>query len=132
MKLLHTSLLIIPLLIGCATAPRVEKTIPAQELFNSACEPGKAITSVQGTVWLKTDSKEVTGQFAANVIASVPNQLKIEVTNILGGTEALISVHDNHYEVTSTSGKKEKKDEGFGSWGGIPLVWASNLFLGKV
>jgi len=125
------ALALMSFVVGCASAPRVGKGIPPEELFNSACQPGKNVQSAQGSVWLKANSDEVSGQFSANVLSTAPNHLKLEVTNFLGGTEALITVDQEHYQITKPDGK-EKQDEGYGSWGGIPLRWATDLFLGKV
>ena len=104
----------------------------AQDLFRYACTPGKDVTSAKGHLWIKALSKEASGQFPADAIATSPDQLKLEITNILGGTEALILVDGDHYEIKGGKGQKETKEQGYGSWGGIPLRWAATLFLGKI
>src|SRR4051794_28238687 len=132
MKLTRCGLFLVLLSIGCASAPRLAKKVPPEELLEQACSAGKRIQSVRGTVWLKTSSKEISGQFSANVTVAKADQLKLEVTNFLGGTEALISVSDEHYVVTGIRGNRDEKNEGYGTWGGIPLKWATELFLGRV
>jgi hypothetical protein len=104
----------------------------AQELFSSMSAIGQSTQSVKGTAWLKTKSSEVSGQFSASALATTPGQLKLEVTNIFGGTEATIEIRDRHYEIIGFRGKAKKKAEGYGSWGGLPLEWATELFLGRV
>jgi hypothetical protein len=100
-------------------------------LLNQTCETGKGAKEIEGTIWLKTQSKEVHGQFYASVLATAPDQLKLEVTNFLGGTVALISVKKTHFEITK--GPSEPvSNSGSDSWGGIPLRWATDLFLGKI
>lgn len=123
-------LLFIFLLPACSTPERVRGGYSPEALFNSVCAPGRSIQSVEGHLWLKAKSKEVSGQFPADVTASLPAQLRLEITNFLGGTEALILVDGQHYEIRR--GNQEKESEGYGSWGGIPLRWATDLFLGKV
>jgi hypothetical protein len=113
---------------GCSTTSHISKNIPPLELFENACLPGRNIQSVNGSIWLKANSKEVNGQFPAEVVAKSPNQLKIEVTNMLGGTEAIIEVSGESYEIKGRQGVGKGKS----SWGGIPLKWASDLFLGKI
>jgi hypothetical protein len=107
-------------------------TYSPAELAQYACDPGKNIQSVNGHLWIKADSKEVSGQFPADIQATSTQQLKMVVTNLLGGTLGVISISGNHYEIIEGSGLKGKKAEGSGSWGGIPLRWASDLFLGKI
>jgi hypothetical protein len=126
-------LLLMALLVSsCASAPKTGKGISPEILYNSACGESRQVQSVQGNVWLKTQSPELTGQFSASVSAKSPDQLTIEFMNILGGTEAIVTVKGNRYEVNSSDRSPEKRDTGYGSWGGIPLRWATNLFLGKI
>lgn len=119
-------------LSGCATGRPVPGRYSAQQLYDFACRPGASIESVQGTVWLKLQSSEMSGQFPANILVNSPDQLELEVTNFLGGTEAVISVTQDQYEITHLHGKSKKQKVGAKTWGGIPLKWATNLFLGRV
>ncbi len=95
-----------------------------------ACEIGVAQQEVKGSVWLKAKSKDASGQFPAVVQVSSPANLKMEVTNLVGATEAVITIDGRHYKI-EVPGKKVKQQEGHGSWAGIPLRWATELFLGK-
>lgn len=83
---------------------------------------------------MRLDSKEAKGQFPASVDAAAPDQVTLEVTNLLGSREALIQVHRGSYSVDmpNQSGGTARRAEGSGSWGGIPLQWASELFLGRI
>jgi len=110
----------------------MEKGQTAEDLLLRACGPSKKIKAVQGSIWLKTQSPELTGQFSATISAQYPDQLRIEFSNILGGSEAIVIVKGDHYVVTSAGPRPQKKGEGYGSWGGIPLRWATELFLGKI
>ena len=83
---------------------------------------------------MNLNSKEAKGSFPAQVKATAPDHVILEVTNLLGGREALIQVADGQYsvDVPSKKGQAARKTTGSGSWGGIPLRWASDLFLGRV
>ena len=83
---------------------------------------------------MNLDSKEAKGGFPAQVSATAPGHVTLEVTNLLGGREALIRVAGGKYsvEAPSKNGQAARKSEGSGSWGGIPLRWAAELFLGRM
>jgi hypothetical protein len=94
------------------------------------CSLGGTTHHVTGAVWLNLNSPEARGQFPATVDVK-GTELKMEATNLLGGTEALIHVSDSGYQVTfADPAKNQKSDQK--SWGGIPLRWASKLFLGQI
>ena len=82
---------------------------------------------------MKVQSKEASGQFPASVEAHSPDQLTFEATNLIGSTQAVIVVkgHDYRVEVPSKNGMR-RQEQGKDSWGGIPLRWATDLFLGKI
>lgn len=103
----------------------------ARELLSEACEPGSQVKSAKGSVWLSARSQEAKGRFPAYVAAEGLDQLELQVTNLLGGTEAMITVKNGRYRISSPS-KKVREEEGFGAWGGIPLNWATELFLGRI
>lgn len=120
------------LLVSCAS-PR-KRTIEDPVLaIQQACALGGETRQVKGTVWLKAKSKEASGQFPANVvaIATAPRSLKLEVTNLVGATQALIRVDGQSFTIDSPD-PKVKSQKGQGTWGGIPLRWATDLFLGRV
>jgi hypothetical protein len=121
-------------LSGCSHALEVKVQDP-QKLLDYACGPGGGISAIKGSVWLKTQSKEVSGQFPALVDAHAKKQtLILEVTNLIGGTEALISVVGQKYTISvpSQPNKKHQIEQGQGTWGGIPLQWSTDLFLGRI
>ncbi|MGK5082632.1 hypothetical protein WDW37_04940 [Bdellovibrionota bacterium FG-1] len=119
---------------GCSHAPIQEGAKPEPSLrvlLTQACSPGKHVRSAKGSVWLKAHSKEASGQFPAVVDAPNAEHLKMEITNLVGGTEAVISVDGRHYKI-EVPHHKEKSEQGEASWGGIPLQWANSLFLGRI
>lgn len=106
-------------------------------VLRQACGMGRtfgksaSVKGIKGSVWLKATSKEASGQFPAVVSVNDKNSLDMEITNLIGGTEATLKVRDNHYLV-QTPGKKTKEMRGQDAWSGIPLQWATDLFLGRI
>ena len=137
-KIRSYSLIILILFSACVTTPKAPDSIAGleherlspEDLYKVACQVGHNVHTAKGTVWFKIKSKEVTGQFSGHVVAEAPDQLRLEVVNGLGGTEALMIIDDKHYSITE--GEKGKKTEGTGSWNGLPLAWAAGLFVGKI
>lgn len=120
------------LTLGCATIPK-EKAHDPEYLLQAACAPGAQVRKVTGSVWLKAESKEMSGQFPANVLVEAPDQLRLEVINLVGGTEAWIEIKGRKYTVQGVGERTGKRrEEGYGTWAGIPLAWATDLFLGKI
>jgi hypothetical protein len=119
------------MLAGCAGKAPIQHEDP-KLLIGQACAPGRDIQSVQGSVWLKAKSKDASGQFPATVAVKTPNSLKMEVTNLIGGTEAIISIDGKSYRIDMPSRKDKTIADSSGYWAGIPLRWATDLFLGKI
>lgn len=106
------------------------KISPA-DLLKQACAPGAQVSGVNGVAWLKAKSSEASGQFPANIEARSPDRLRLEVETPFGGTYAVLTVQAGVYKVV-VPGKPEQNREGRSSWGGIPLKWATELFLGRI
>lgn len=105
---------------------------PVQTL-ESLCSIGLDVEEASGTLQMRAKSPEASGQFPAIVtVNSKESLLHLEVTNPIGGTEARVQVKGAQYLIEAGRGKKLQKQEGNGTWGGIPLSWAVDLFLGKV
>ena len=115
---------------GCSHGPIAHENDPAA-LLDQVCRPGAGVKAARGSVWLKAKSKDASGQFPALVEAPSADRLKLEVTNLVGGTEAIISVEGQHYRIDIPN-HKERQEQGNSSWGGIPLQWANALFLGRI
>ena len=117
------------LFTACSTTPFIKEKNP-DILYAAACRHGKLVERVHGSVWMHVNSKEASGQFPATVEVQKKNQnLKMEVTNLLGGTEAFIEVKNGRIQVDLPNKGVRK---GKGTWGGIPLRWTPSLFLGSV
>lgn len=122
------------MLAGCSTAQRgrdlswLKDAAEASRLICSPRPGGPA--SVQGTLWMKAKSKEASGQFPASVQASPDKGLRIEVTQLMGARAALIEIRGQDFKIeTPQQGAVSRKAR---SWGGIPLEWASALFMDRV
>ena len=116
-------------LTGCAHPKFSIRKFDLVSLANQVCVKRDPHRSIKGSVWMRVKSKEASGQFPAAVLADGAGKLKMEVTNLLGGTEAVITVDGTHYLI-QVPNKPERKEEGYGYWGGIPLQWAADTFVG--
>lgn len=118
---------------GVRTRPagRSAEQWSAPEVLQQIKDVGSRIRSARGEVWMKVRSSDASGQFPATVVVENENTLRLEVTNLIGGTEALIQIQGLRYKI-EVPDKKERNEVGTGSWGGIPLEWATLLFLGRI
>ena len=80
---------------------------------------------------MKARSADASGQFPAFVKVSDPESLQMEVTNLIGSPQANIKVKKQQYEII-LHGPQKKKITGKDNWAGIPLRWATSLFLGRI
>jgi hypothetical protein len=121
---------------GCATAPRLKWAGEPRALLAIACEPGALTREAAGTALLKVQSSDASGQFPATVSVRAPDSLVLEITNLVGAPQALIRINGNRYSIVlgdEGGGKiRERTQSGSDSWGGIPLHWATDLFLGRI
>jgi len=114
------------ILSACSSAPK-DMRGDAKTLQKEICAQRSDLTEVTGTMWLKVQSREANGQFPA-VVSATPQNLKLEVTNLVGGREALVEVVGAKYTIEHQGNRTTGKS----SWGGIPLQWSIPLFMGKV
>ncbi len=117
-------------LAGCGHGMVKTEEMDPRALFTEICETGSQVQSAKGAVWLEAKSKETSGRVSGVVDASSSDQMKMEITNPLGGTEAVISITGHHYSIRVPN-RKERSEDGDHSWAGIPLRWANALFLGR-
>ncbi|MBC7386365.1 MAG: hypothetical protein H7301_09435 [Cryobacterium sp.] len=133
-------LTLVPLFLlssGCSTAPKPGE-YTARELLAAACPTDFGSASkprtVQGTVWTKIESKEISGQFPASVRAEYPTRLGVEVTNLIGSPQAWLKIENGKTELKFTA----ENDKEFGAprieqtLGGMPIEFALRLFAGGV
>ncbi|HTL11585.1 MAG TPA: hypothetical protein VL588_03810 [Bdellovibrionota bacterium] len=102
----------------------------ALSTLDRVCALGAGTGSMDGAVWLKAHSKDASGQFPADVKVESSGKVLMEVTNLIGETQARIEVDSGSYHIM-VPGKDARDEKGDGSWGGIPLRWAPRLFLGR-
>lgn len=117
--------------VSCAHRPVLNNKDPRLAL-HEICQIGNNIDEVRGSAWLKIKSPNKSGQFPANIFVKSPNQLQLEVTNLLGGREAFIKYEKNKVKIERPNQEttQEKLDQSE-LWNGLPLQWAITLFLGR-
>ena len=115
---------------GCASGRIHREPEEVKRIFTEMCSPAATVREVKGSAWVKVSTTEESGQFPAQFHATAPSALDIEATNLVGSVEAYIHIQDDHYTIKWT-GKESVEEEGTGSWRGIPLQAAVDLFLGR-
>ena len=118
---------------ACATAPK-RREFTDRELMNAAC-PAGFVKKVNGSIWTKIESKEMSGQFPASVAVDYPKRLAVEVTNLIGTPQAWLTIENGKTELRFTA--ENEKDYGKAPrardmLGGLPLELAPRLFAGGV
>lgn len=121
---------------GCAHTGVQPQAESPRATLKRICSIGSTARAVQGAVWIKATSKEASGRFPGQVrvtseAGSNPSSLRLEATNLLGGVEAVITIEGKKYTIT-IPGHPEQTEKGVQAWAGIPLEWATDLFLGKI
>lgn len=120
---------------GCAHSPKesmgLQGRFKPRELLLLACSPGAGVRKVSGNAQMQVKSEEASGRFTAMIEAGAPSDLKLEVLRPLGGTYAILTVHGSDYKI-SVPGHPERDRSGSETWAGIPLRWATALFLGRI
>lgn len=119
------------LVLSCATAPQLTRTYAPSELYSAVCEAGAQLQSAEGEIALRMRSDDLSGRFSAQVRVWAPESMRLEVTNLFGGTEAVISIRRNRYEIIRYREGESHEERKVSNWGGIPLILAYDLFLGK-
>lgn len=117
---------------GIKTSTIESQGLDSFELLRYACRPGAAIKSIKGSVWIKAKSKEFSGQFPAIVVVTSTGDFRLDVMNSFGGTEAIITIDPQKNFRVDVPDHPEKSVRSQETWGGIPLQWAPELFLGKI
>ncbi|MBS1963063.1 MAG: hypothetical protein JST04_12670 [Bdellovibrionales bacterium] len=118
---------------GCASAPKFPE-LSDRELMSAAC-PAMGSKKVTGSIWTKIESKEMSGQFPATVLAEYPTKLAVEVTNLIGSPQAWLTIENGKTELKFTA--ENEKEYGRAPrardvLGGLPLELAPRLFAGGV
>ena len=122
------------LISSCAHAPKETAPLAAdpQVLFNAAC-PSEPSKPVHGSVWMNVKSSKVSGKFPASVEITDADHLKMEITDLIGSPQAIVTIVGSDYTIESPGkGDRMRKEKGARSWGGIPLEWATRLFSAKI
>jgi hypothetical protein len=119
------------ILFGCATGSSQRDAAVLQKNFQEICSTPLAWKEVRGSLWMKIDSTKESAQFPAQFRAVAPGTVQMEVTNLVGGAMASLSIEGGTYRLRYNDATLAPQ-VGRGSWEGIPLQWAADLFLGKM
>ena len=122
---------------ACSSARFSPSSAPFQgitphQLYEEACKRSDRIHSTSGEVSLKIKSKDLSGQFNASVKAETSHVLNLEVDHPLGGLAARVRVEGDSFEVQNLSENPPHIEKGRRAWSGVPVEFATSLFLGKV
>ena len=128
---LSAFVVLVPLFLNaCSHAPQRAENEDASQFVAQLCAQGANPGEVTGSVWMKAKSREASGQFPARVQARSGDELRLEVTQLLGARAALIEIRGNDFRIeTPKDGVVNRKAA---SWGGIPLEWASRIFMDRL
>jgi len=117
-------------LSACSHVREKSEVEEPSQFVKQLCTTSTGAQEVSGSVWMKAKSKEASGQFPARVLARSGNELRLEITQLLGARAALIEIRGNDFRVeTPQDGAVSRKAT---SWGGIPLEWASRVFMDRL
>lgn len=126
------------ILVSCASAPRLRKhsNLSPIEVLKKTCLIGSQIHQVRGEAWMKIKSEDKSsrnGQFPASIASQPTGALRIEVTNPIGGTEAIIDWSDTDFVLKLKDRKPDTRKIGHSSsWSGVPLRFGRALLMGKM
>jgi hypothetical protein len=126
-------ILILAFFSACATAPK-RGEFADRDLLSAAC-PAGFTKKLSGSVWMKIESKEMSGQFPASVLVDYPTKFTVEVTNLIGSPQAWLTIENGKTELKFTPenekqyGRAPRAREVLG---GLPIELAPRLFSGGV
>ncbi len=118
---------------ACTSAPK-RGEFADRELMSAAC-PAGFTKKLSGSVWMKIESKEMSGQFPATVLVDYPKKFAVEVTNLIGAPQAWLTIENGKTELKFTA----ENEKAYGRTprtrdvlGGLPIDLAPRLFAGGV
>ena len=119
---------------SCASTSKLPEGWTEEKLFQAACPRLLPKLEVKGEVWAKVQSPELSGQFPASVRAISPNQLYLEVTNLIGSPQAWMKIENGKVDLKLTpENEKEWGRQSMKSiFAGLPIEFAPDLFLGRI
>lgn len=127
-------LILLSLFASCAGKSVKQSDLPSPEnAFGQVCKSPKKYHGLEGSIWIQTRSKGVSGQFPADVVWKNSGPILITITNPLGGKEAVVELKSSEFKVSkyAANGKMKTVQRGKTHWSGIPLRFAESLFTGQ-
>lgn len=118
-------------LSGCSTAPVKRIQGDPKLYYSRLCPfPRAQNLSVSGDLAIQIQTSRLQGRFSATARADA-NDLDLEITHLFGGRLAYLGLRGPRYSIDVPMRKEKREGQG-GSWAGIPMDWAKDLFLGRV
>jgi hypothetical protein len=136
-------LLTIPLLglhlISCSTLPQAShqklSTSEAKAFLTKWCSsvgrPSSAHHELKGEVLVRSSTREFKGQYPASVHFSKEGTFVLEVTNLIGGTVAMLKVNESSIEIIYSSQPKFNR-KGIKSYMGLPVKLLLQMLHGDL
>jgi len=102
---------IVSILASCSTAPKAsDKTITeseAREFLSKRCSlvgtGSAALKGLSGEILVRSSTREFKGQYPASIHFSNKGEFVLEVTNVIGGTVAMLKGNSESIEIISLS-----------------------------
>ena len=120
-------------LTACSSAPKTNTAVvsdsDAKAWLAQYCSKGPR--NLNGDLVVKSNTKEFKGQFPAGIHVEPNGSFKMEVTNIIGGTQLQISGHDGVMDITVPP-KPQYSRKGVKNYLGIPVPVLTQLLLGDL
>ena len=127
------SVLLGMILSACSSTPKTStETLTnsqAKAWFQQYCSKGPR--AINGDLVVKSNTKEFKGQFPAGIHVEPDGSFKMEVTNIIVGTQLLISGHGGTMDI-QVPPKPQYSRSGVTNYMGIPIPVLAQLLLGDL
>lgn len=95
------------LFISCSTTKESLNEIKknADKIHTELClGQSTTLKEISGSIWVKIESKNGSGQFPANVLINEQSVI-IEITDLLGGTQGVLSIENGKYSYEGRGGE---------------------------
>ena len=130
---------IVSILASCSTAPKAsDKTITeseAREFLSKRCSlvgsGSAALKGLSGEILMRSSTREFKGQYPASIHFSNKGEFVLEVTNVIGGTVAMLKGNSESIEIISPSRPRFNR-KSVKSYMGLPVKLLLQLLHGDL